>query len=473
MKGLATLGQTARGFGLLGRGGDPAQAMYNKLVMPSQAGRNVMLEYVNATTRYIWTPIIACHWARWIISSTADGFWQITNHAIYKRKKPVDNPDAGITYSGVWDSFPVALTLNSTTRRSQVVGDYLEFTVTGTTEIHVSVTKQANCGYAFVTINGSTALVNGTDMLTSGANRYFNGYAASQTPGQRIQLATGLDPAVNYTVRITHSNEKQAEATDTRVYFEGYIFDAYQAASGAGMAEEATLTLQTGVVNSAIEYAINYKPDGASGYEFTGSYHQNENITATTWKDQAGADLTVNEGAPKASAASVVLTNLGTARHSETGAVDNANVESRCTFDHQGLEVYHKHDWLQTCTIGTAYAGMMPTAAAWVNEGFVVGGTVLALTDNNDAYKGQVKNRLALAWNDANGWVAWLYLPDTIGVDGWRGAGSAVSIQDSAANKKIYAARCYGATIAVHNGDTWEGTHRVFLTSYANPAMLP
>ncbi len=457
-------------------GTNPAADLYDKLSMPSQAGRDVMLQYIDASSRYVWTPVISRYWVRWKVIELASGFWQTQQAAVYSTRKPVNDDDAGIAYGGMWDSFPVVGSLNNTTRRSLVIGDYVEFSITGTDEAYISVTKQANCGYGWVTVNGGTALANGSGLADDGADhRYFDGYAAAQTAGQRVQVATGLDPSQTYTIRVTHSGEKAPEATDHRVYFEGYIIDAYQISDGAGLPVEKTLVqgITTGV--SALEYAYQYEPTGTSVYEFTGSAHLNELISATTWKDQDGADVVVSAGTPTASVEKLLLVNTGTSRHSQTGATDHANLVCRVTFDHLGVEVYHKHDWLSAAEFYAAYPAMIGTDPAYTTKGYIVGREEIEdLTLDDNRFAAQVESRLARAWSDTSDWITWLYLPNLAGVGYWENARASLSIQDTSVNNKIYGARCgFGSVVTVAPGESWESIHRIFVTFYDHPENLP
>lgn len=448
--------------------------LYNTLKMPSQEGRLVVLQYSNATRRYVWTPVVNRYWVRWTVSLLSSGFWQVTNYAVYYAAIAVDDDDVGITYSGTWDSFPLGGALGGETRRSMVQGDYLEFSVTGTTEIDLAITKQANVGYGYVTINGAVALANGSGLLDDGSgHRYFDGYAAAQLVYQKVNIASGLDVDETYVVRVTNAGLKREAATETRVYFEGYLKDALQLTSGGAFVADVTLTLQAGLDQSAIEYAYSYKPAGASAYQFTGSTHLNEVITAVSWTDGEGNALTVSEGATCATAAEVVLSLGGTARHSQTGTMDHANVICRTTFDGEGVEVYHRHEWLTLSSVQVAYVGMCPSMPSWTTKGYIPFGQVIELTGEG-VYKGAIRNRMAMMWNPSLPWVIWLYLPDLVGVDQWSNPGSCFVIQDASVNNKIYARRNYLANVLYPQvGEVWTSTHRVYLTYYADAADLP
>jgi hypothetical protein len=61
------------------------------------------LQYIDATTRYVWTAIdgTLC-WTRWKLSLLASGFWTRSGTRVFRALDAVNGDDAGITYSGSW-----------------------------------------------------------------------------------------------------------------------------------------------------------------------------------------------------------------------------------------------------------------------------------------------------------------------------------------------------------------------------------
>ncbi len=451
------------------------EALKSKLTMPSQVGRNVTLQYVDANTRYAYVPIVNSYWVRWTITALASGFWQTTTPTVVYALDSVDNPDPGITYTGVWDSFPTAGSLNGTSRRSQVTNEHLEFTVTGVRDVWLVNYTNTNCGYAYVTINGGTDLVNELP-LDGGGHRWYDTYAASATAKVRTKVASGLNPASTYTVSLIHSGQKRAAASDHRVYFEGYSVDAEPSVALAASLGLVAVVQAFGT--GAYEYACNYKPEGASAAEYTGSGHLNEAITAVTWRDGNGEDVVVSEGAPQVAVATLVLTNTGTSRHSETGATDHANVTSRATFDHTGVTFYHSHEWLTTPEVSMFFCGMFGSLVTATDRGIVAGDATpydLSLDDNR--WLGKKQTRCAAVWANGGNWVGWLWLPDLVGVNGWAIVGAANAIQDTAVNNKIYVSRVGthigGASVTPSISDVWESTHECHLSYLADTSILP
>jgi hypothetical protein len=370
-----------------------------------------------------------------------------------------------------------ASALGGSYARNGTPGQYLEFEVTGATDIYLVLIKQNNCGLGHVTINGSATLVNELPKDGSG-NAYFDGYSAVQMFNQRVHIASGLTPANTYMVRVTVSGEKNASASDVRIYFEGYgtnVSGMDDPALGT-VANDISVVASIGHATSALEYAISFRPStGATNFELTGSIHLNEAISAVSWKDGDGADVVVDAETTKVAVPTLVLEQTGTSRHSETGATDHANVTCRVRFTQQGIEIYHKHAWLSAGSSVVAYMAMLGSDDAYTDRGHISGrSTVYDLTEDNDAFKGQFRSRQASLWKAGEPFVAWVYLPDLLGVNSWQSAGARVSIQDAATNNKIYVTRHDESVppVVIGVGDEWESNHYCRLAYVPNADTL-
>ena len=89
---------------------------------------------------------------------------------------------------------------------------YVEFTISANSgdDLYLAIWERPEGSWCYVTIDGSTALVN--ELPTSGANKYIDTYAASAADRQ-VLVASNLT-AGSHTVRITKSlTEKNASAT--------------------------------------------------------------------------------------------------------------------------------------------------------------------------------------------------------------------------------------------------------------------
>lgn len=230
-------------------------------------------------------------------------------------------------------------------------------------------------------------------------------------------------------------------------------------------------------VSSVYEYAYSIRPDGADNYEWTGSGHENEVIT-TTFKDPDGNDLVVSAEVTTATAVQVIVTNSGKSRHSETGETDIATVMCVLTFDDQGVQVYHKHDWLVDTYVLLAHAAMMPFDDAHTKYGHIAGDTdtKIDLTPNDGQYHGFINSRAAAMWSDVHNWVGWCYVTNDAGVLDWEySAGTRLEDRDTAALNKIYIPLGGKSSNRVGLGDTFETTTLYRISNVADPdtTILP
>jgi len=162
--------------------------------------------------------------------------------------------DVGTTLSGSWVYAGVGTLANGT----QSSGGVLWYATSGTHierdivvpdggDLYAQFYCRSTTGYAYITINGSTDLVN---LPRSGANAFFDTYSATDT-FKAVRIASGL-PAGTYTVRITRATaEKNAAAT------QHWIYPDALAVAGAGIgAPYLTDTIQVPLHTSAIVSTI-------------------------------------------------------------------------------------------------------------------------------------------------------------------------------------------------------------------------
>jgi hypothetical protein len=455
-----------------GGGVGASAALIAKLQAPPNT-KNVMLEYVSATERYVWTPADDARlWVRWTLTQQATGFWSLSDSRIFDAISGVAAADGGNTYSGSWTTVSQGQSLGGAYRHASANGAYVEFTFTGADHLYIVHGLLSNGGYATVTIDGSTALVN--ELVNGQLSSYK---AGTGTFNNRTKVASGLNPATSYTVRVTATGTKPADSTDTRVYFEGYghEVDTLNDATVYGVTLAAK-PLKIFGGSATWEYAIQYKPPSpASVYEWTGSGHENEAVSAVTFEDGSGNDISVDSGTPRRDASKIVVEMSGTARHSETGTTDHAIVVSRSTFDNTGLTVYHRHDWLTSCDIAFAYPAMFSCSNNQTNRGIVAGDAPYDLTPNDDTWHGQRQERALAIWQSGTNYVACLYLDDFTPVNNWADSDAFAFVEDRGDGtlNKMYIQRVGGANqtpnAVVGNGDVWESTAHYRVTHFENP----
>lgn len=439
-----------------------AAKLFSRLIM-DDTGYDVCLQYGNATTRYAWTPIYDRYWSRWRLVEQANGFWAFNYISIYDAIKAWNDNDVTVTYNGAWAAGAAAAALGISYQRSETINHYAQFDVTPGAggKIYIVLSYLSNGGYGAVTIDGGTALVNELPLVDG--YKQVSCYAAASAYNNRILIASGLDAATAYTVRLTVVDDRPAGSSGDRVYFEGYgIFtETIDDPQIGTVTYDVKSLLIAGEGSSANEYAYHYKPPAPAGnYEWTGSAHGNENIASVTWTDQAGNAVTVDAVDTKASAERIVVTHRGTSRHTETGATDHANFVCIQNFNSLGLDVTHTHWWLTACDFDLSYPAMFSMLNA-IDLGHVAGDEdeIYDLTGDDDADYGETIQRLSAFISDD--WVLWMFMPNLTGVDGWVSSELFHFIQDRIDTiNKAYAQRTGGAngvaneTAAV--GDVWQ-----------------
>lgn len=459
------------GRALLSRSGrDVAEFLRQQLTMPDQTGKSVTIEYSTATKRYVWTPIRDRYWTRWTLNQLAtSSMWTIDDAIVYDVVRAWSDRDASITYSSPWSQGASAGALNNTWSYTKVNGRYLEFTVTPAADgcIYLVYAAENSGGIVFVTIDGGTTLANELPLVSG--NRELDTYAAAEAKNTRTRIASGLTVAP-HTVRVTvQTGKKNASSSDYYCWFEGYGITAYDIDNAQiVLATDRKQVRQVGYSSSnSTEYAHSIKPGAATGYEWSGTNHLNEIYSAWTWTDAAGNDMSVSVGTPKKHAALIIVEQTGVTRHSTTGTTDHANILCRHTFSHAGLDIYHSHSWLTAGWCAQAFPGMWRLVEAAAQRAIVAGAssiTDMSATNTGDGTRYINRaGRLIAAWNSAQPWVAWNYIPSLDTVNYWAAAPDGISLRDDATTtNKIYIQRIGGVdsmpNAAINIGDVWSGT---------------
>lgn len=457
-----------------------AELIRSQLLMPAQTGKDVTLEYVSATSRYVWTPIADRYWARWTVNKLAtSNMWVVDASTVYDVVKAWSDRDASITYNPAWSQGNSSGALNGTWSYTNVTNRYLEFSVTPGADgkIYVVYSQETNGGIIWVTIDGGTDLVN--ELPLNGGHRELDTYiAVVENKNTRACIASGLSIAA-HTVRLTISGTKNAGSSNYYLWFEGYGITPYTIDDAQiALINDRKIVRQFGA-NSANsnEYAYHYKPSGAAVYEWTGTTHLNEVYSVVTWRDEIGNDISVSVGDTRNHGNSVVLNQTGVSRHSQTGTTNHANAQTIQTFTTEGLNVYHRHDWLTACSFDQTYPAMWNVISGSAVTGRCAGGSEVTLNHNDDARYGNTKSRLCALWSASAEFVAWVYFANSAPVSGWSHSVDFLAIRDhtTGTTEKIYLQRTGGADDTANEvaavNDVWESTVQ-YRISNINPASV-
>lgn len=241
---------------------------------------------------------------------------------------------------------------------------------------------------------------------------------------------------------------------------------------GLDVYEGAVLEQAISTVASVWEYVYRIAPNGhEDNYDWTGSGHGGESLSLQTWKDQDGNTLTVDAVTTTATAEQVILTQEGTSIHVDTGGTPLANFQCATTWTDQGMQIYHKHDWLTGVNVGSpSYAAMFAADDAETTSGHFAGDAdvTLDLTNNDDSSNGNTPAYMACMWSAAHKWVPWIYITEDDGMLNWQYSDRVRITDDSSTPyNKVYM-QCVGARTAhVDLGDTWETT-TLYRVSYVD-----
>ncbi len=450
---------------------DPAEVLRSRLSHGALT-QWATLKYIDASNRYVFTAIDGgLYWVRWKLNLHASGFWTMDDTDIYKALKAWPNTDGGNTFSGTWTHDAYVGALNDTRSYCKIPGNYVQFTVSGRREIYLTHIKRNISGYVAVTINGFSALVNGPEIVTVGSDRCVNSYNASTIENYWTLLASGLDPAQSYTVRLTVIANIPPGSSDIWFYFTGFGIPCEKWSETDILARDDVEVLDISATDWG--YVTSYTPTGASASEYTGGDHGNEAISSVQWLDGEGNNIAVSAGTPVKEAPKVRLLQSGYARHSETGATNHAEVDSNFEFTYQGVRQTSHHRWLSNASLLVAYIGGMVGNNA-LEKGHLagMGSTVLVLSNDDMSEKGQKRSRATALWSAAHGFVLWSYLPNLVGVNYWLDSIRYTFIRDEPAINKGYYERVTptaGASLAIN--DVWD-SDVLFQVSY-KPGFLP
>lgn len=466
---------------------DAASEAMADLLRMADPGGPVLLEYSSATQLYIYTPLDAVRCARWKLLKNSTGTWGFAGLLAGRLLRTwhwqeagifTFKNDAGVAWTPGLSS--TAAALGGVYTGTSTAGRYVEWQITGFSELWINhALRTTGLEYAELTIDGAATLINQIPVV--GGKGQLPQYAAVDDHNVMTLVATGLNPATTYTVRL-RNNGNVGGGGGTFMSFGGH---------GYPSADMSDTRVSGPIINNIIEnrdfgqtsyiheYAYEIKPVDGVTYEFSGLGHLNESIVAAAMLDDNGSPVAVSSTAPRLVRDALIFQQSITTRHPETDDTDLATVIVLHRFSSQGMDVWHRHTWLVPLVTRFSYAAMYAFDNT-MSKGQVAGdtGNEYDLTPNNDAQHGKLPSRCAALWNPAFPYVGWLYMPDFLGVDGFVNTTLKLWIQDrsdQAGNlrDKIYYTRVNdqaGVPIAV--GDVWENSAQYRLSYIENPDNL-
>lgn len=422
--------------------------------------RYVTLEYVDASTRYVWLPIKQIHWLRVQLDLLASGAWTTGEMRVYQVLMATNDTDSGITYGGTG-----AWLTQTGGAAAGAVGDsrhygynddhYLEFTVSGTDALWVAFQKTTLSGYVKPLIDGSQDLTRQHMTDVVGSDYVFNTYGVS-VPASVQKIADNLDPSRTYTVRLELLPVVTIPpgSTDNRFYFEAYI-KAPTRYDEAVQISNTTKRLET-PIDADSGWVLSYIPAGAAGTELAGSRHLNESAAAAVFVDAQGTALDVDATNTMVTASAVVLLQSSYLRHSETSTTNHAAVRKAHLFSQGGIRTTLNIEWLNAATVNYVYYGMLPAAL----DSLLIAGypTQYSLTNNNNLRYGQKRAVAAAMWDSGHPY-AFLYRFDDPAMVNNLGASGFIEYLDAVVDGgKLYPKLINDVTY-VSSGDVWQAAY--------------
>lgn len=317
-------------------------------------------------------------WARWTIGTIATPpggktppTHQFRSITIEYPQLSLDDNDASFTYTGSgWSVF-------SGSHRTSTTGDYMEWTTPdGVTNVSLLPARASNCGYALVSVDGSTDAANllptaqdeidagrlsSAALVASGGtlnptDRLLNCHTGASSYNRTV-VADGLPPGV-HVVRMTCTGYKQGTSSDVRITITSARY------GGATLTNPSTGSIlwATGKLvmtqSSAFEFA--YRMRAGTTDEWIGNVHGYEAESAF----QVSVDsspVSMSDG-QVLSGMAVTLDSAREFYHPAVGS--GATVVGECDVNYSltqaGLTVSHLTDWIETLTPVTAYPAMLP-----------------------------------------------------------------------------------------------------------------
>jgi len=420
---------------------------------------SVSLAYVDASTNYFYVPIDGyLYWARVQLDLLATGFWTMGVARTVRAIDATNDDDVGITYNASWGAQQAdSGCLGGNYRSARNAAGLASWTVTGVERVYIAYSKRTNGGYMEVMVDGAPA--NGADLVTVGADKCLDCYAAATSLNNFGLVATGLDPDTSYTLSVAPHGTGAPGSSDYYVYFEGYgyVATSFEQTNGTVSNDNVLIDILT---STDWGYAYQITPTGASAAEFTGSDHLNEAIGTVAWVDGDGTDVTVSGGDTINSAAIIKCVQTGTARHSETSTTDLANIITTLQADYMGILQSVQHTWLVGGVSSLAYVGMIPGTATMNRAAVSYSDTSYELDDDDGSMKAEVKNQVGILYSASIDFIMASFLTETVGVNSWNDSVNFLYFDDKASTiNKLYYQRV-GTNTNYTLGDVWTANNR-------------
>lgn len=397
------------------------------------------LEYIDANNRRIYQNMKGQYWNSYNIENTTTGIWRINTAIFYHAVAGTDNTDDTLTYVGTNQVVSNSGSMGTSYTRFDGAGEYVEFTFSGKTEIYAVLATLTNGGYANVTINGGTDLVNLVDL--NGVNRRISSYSDDNSNTNiRIPLSNILDPSQIYTVRITATGTKPTASSDEYINFEGFGTNMQNIDEGLTPLYGLKILKTISYTGSEYEYAYSIKPTGATQFEWTGSGHLNESMSANIY-DDAGNIVDVDATNTTYSSKYFKIIEHGQTQHSQVANVANVYVEKN--FVAGKVSIFHRHRWLIQTECNSALIAMFPVREEF-DRGYVVGdyssNVPYVLSNDNDSKSGRIASNLAFCYDLDSRTYAALYVPSLASSQNFRNSVDKTYIEDRTGGSlnKIY-----------------------------------
>lgn len=408
--------------------------------------RSVTLQYVDASTMYVWLGIAPLYWLRVQIDLVNSEAWVPGEQQVFRVYQATDDRDAGITYSGTsWlQQDAQAGAIEGTRTYAFDNTQYLEFSFTGHRELYIAFQVNALGGYVKPIIDGSQDLVKQHCTLI-GADYVFSTFTDISNPYFKL-IADNLDPNRTYAIRLETKGIPPG-GTDDRFYFDAYAvapvrYDEAVILTNTTRREETPVTSDTG-------WAISFAPSGYSA-ELAGSRHNNVAAGSTAWRNRLGDDMEATAAMSMKTADKLVFLQTEYLRHSQTSTTNHAEIKTRIIFSTNKITWRMHFDWLTACTVGYGYFGMLPLVIDRAK--FAGYPTIHEPGGNTGARLGEVKSTGAITWHSTDNPYVFSYTTNS--VDFMLRNGGELEVSDGSGGGKLYP-QLVGA-VSVGAGDTWD-----------------
>lgn len=388
-------------------------------------------------------------------------------HRLGVALQSVDDDDASVTHTGAWTAASaITSAYGSDYHFTDDPGAFVTWTTpAGSTSVAAHLLLVNNGGFGLPSIDGDNSLCNrcptaqelvdggtlpSTALIANGgdldpATRLIDFYNSATLGDVPTLMADGL-PEAAHEVRVDRTGHKRAANTsgEARIYSAGYMAGddgTLITDTDAGIA--ALKTLQSS--NSALEYAWQVLPSGATTSTLVGSVHGSEvQDSFDVFVD--GAPVTLADG-ERVTGTTVVIEKATHLLHPQTGATHIATVDVTYTFDPNGFVVSHTMTPLVPMRIDLAYVHMFPVDADIFTRACSTGlSTPITLDNDDDLFYGAARAHAAWMWDPVSGCAVLVQVPNVVAeTNSWqRSSPHFLDFQDRETGQqvsKVYVAR--------------------------------